>query len=315
MAKKDEVTIVPMPNSVVPRFEISVEENRTLIQAVQKFIKEQMKENEDYGKIPGIEKPSLLKPGAEKLCNIFGFGVEVQEVDKLEDWERGIFSYTYKAIIRNKRTGLVESECIGSCNSKESKYAYRWLPEFKATQEDKDNSDRQEKRLAKSGKEFVWYRVPNTDIFSQVNTLQKMAQKRAMVGAVLIATRASGFLTQDVEDMGLDDESEEVVAIDVTPKEREVKIDEAKPKAETKPAEAKPEVKPVAIRNPDLVASVKQVAFIKRLINERDVKADDYLVSYSVNSLEELTMGQASEIITKLMAMPRNEAVDEELGF
>src|SRR5712691_3578553 len=65
----------------------------------------------------------------------------------------------------------------------------------------KARSDRQEVRNAqKTGKPYTWFRVPNDDIFSQVNTLQKMAQKRAMVGAVLIATRASGFLTQDMED-------------------------------------------------------------------------------------------------------------------
>ena len=33
-----------------------------------------------------------------------------------------------------------------------------------------------------------------------VNTIQKMAQKRALVAATLIATSASEFFTQDVED-------------------------------------------------------------------------------------------------------------------
>ena len=192
--------IIPASQSVVPQFEITVDENKRRIEQVRQFVKSQMKEGEDYGVIPGVERPSLLKPGAEKLCNIFGFGVEVQEVDKLEDWDKGIFAYSYRAVIRNKRTGLVESECIGSCNSKEAKYAFRWMPDFKASEQDKARSDKQEVRQAKSGKSFTWFRVPNEDIFSQVNTLQKMAQKRAMVGAVLIATRASGFLTQDMED-------------------------------------------------------------------------------------------------------------------
>lgn len=35
------------------------------------------------------------------------------------------------------------------------------------------------------------------------NTIQKMAQKRAFVGAILMATGASEFFTQDVEDMGI----------------------------------------------------------------------------------------------------------------
>lgn len=200
--EKKPMAVVASPSSdVVPRFEISVDKNREMMAQIQQFVSEQLKEGEDYGVIPGVAKPSLLKPGAEKLCNIFGFGVEMIEVDKLEDWDRGFFNYTYKAVIRNKRTGLVESECIGSCNSKEAKYAYRWIPEFKASEPDKARADKHEVRKSKSGKDFVWFRLPNEDIYSQVNTLQKMAQKRAMVGAVLIATRASGFLTQDMEDI------------------------------------------------------------------------------------------------------------------
>lgn len=59
----------------------------------------------------------------------------------------------------------------------------------------------------KNGKKPGWeidgstYRIPNNDIFSIVNTLDKMAQKRALVAAVLIGTAASRFFTQDVEDM------------------------------------------------------------------------------------------------------------------
>src|SRR5205085_7043391 len=44
-------------------------------------------------------------------------------------------------------------------------------------------------------------RVFNPDIADQVNTIQKMAQKRALVGAVLLAVNASEFFTQDIEDI------------------------------------------------------------------------------------------------------------------
>ena len=47
---------------------------------------------------------------------------------------------------------------------------------------------------------FVLYRNPNPDGADVVNTIQKMAQKRALVAATLIATSASEFFTQDVED-------------------------------------------------------------------------------------------------------------------
>lgn len=54
------------------------------------------------------------------------------------------------------------------------------------------------------------YRIPNEDIFSQVNTLIKMAQKRAYIGAIIIASNASEFFTQDMEDFIKEDSSHNI---------------------------------------------------------------------------------------------------------
>lgn len=66
---------------------------------------------------------------------------------------------------------------------------------------------RQFKKKTSSGKEFTaWeiasiaYRVPNPDVASVVNTIQKMAQKRALIASTLLAVNASEFFTQDLED-------------------------------------------------------------------------------------------------------------------
>ena len=45
------------------------------------------------------------------------------------------------------------------------------------------------------------YRLDNEDIYSQVNTILKMAKKRALVDAALSAGRLSQVFTQDIEDM------------------------------------------------------------------------------------------------------------------
>ena len=45
------------------------------------------------------------------------------------------------------------------------------------------------------------YRVPNPDIFDQVNTLLKIAEKRAKVNCALTIGLAHEFFTQDLEDM------------------------------------------------------------------------------------------------------------------
>ncbi|KKK67335.1 hypothetical protein LCGC14_2955110, partial [marine sediment metagenome] len=52
-------------------------------------------------------------------------------------------------------------------------------------------------------------RVENDDPYTLVNTLLKMAKKRALVDAVLSATRSSGLFTQDVEDFASPEPTEE----------------------------------------------------------------------------------------------------------
>jgi len=127
-----------------------------------------MREGVDYGKIPGSKKNVLLKPGAEKLAALFGITIRVELTQSVEDWENGFFYYRYKAIA--EKNGRVLAETEGSTNSRERRYANQ-IKKGRATP------------------------------YDLVNTLQKMAQKRAIVGAVLLATGASEFFTQDLEDM------------------------------------------------------------------------------------------------------------------
>ncbi|MGC9384726.1 MAG: hypothetical protein ACP5D6_09025 [Kosmotogaceae bacterium] len=76
------------------------------------------------------------------------------------------------------------------------------------------------KRKARSGEAYdawerggTFYRIPNEDIYTQVNTLIKMATKRSYVGAIIIAANASDYFTQDIEDFS-DIEASEAISID-----------------------------------------------------------------------------------------------------
>jgi len=138
----------------VTKMEISVSEAKHQMEQLQRFVDTVMMENVDYGIIEGMHKSSLWKSGAEKLLNVHGMAAEFELVDKVEDWDNGFFYYRYKCIIKSRKYNEVIAECEGSCNSREKKYV-------------------------------------NSDPYSIVNTLQKMAQKRALVGATLIATRTS----------------------------------------------------------------------------------------------------------------------------
>ena len=229
---------------------LAVQRHDMMVQIAQKL----MVKDVDYGQIQGTEKPCLLKPGAEKLCSMFGLSPEFFLEVGTEDWTgkdygQPFFYYRYKC--RLTRNGILMGEGIGSCNSWESKYRWRWVQEDQLpTGLDKAKTVSRGGRISefefainkaetggKYGKpaaywqafkdaiergtaacimkpmknkpngERAWemdstvFRVPNPEIFDQVNTCQKMSQKRALIAGVLIATNASEFFTQDVEDM------------------------------------------------------------------------------------------------------------------
>ena len=205
-----------------------------------------------YGEpFKGAGKPTLLKPGAETIMSRFQLWPDFIERSTVEDWntEHPIFHYRYECRLIHRETGEVWGAGIGSCNSMEDKYGWRWVSEVDvppnvdkttlqirsstinefvfAVDEGKTSGDygkpeeywrkfhsaiesgdaRAVKRKARTGKEYdAWeiggdeYRIPNNNVFTIVNTIDKMAQKRAFVAAVLVATGASAYFTQDVED-------------------------------------------------------------------------------------------------------------------
>ena len=218
--------------------------------AVLDFTQQIMKAGKDYGTVPGVEKPSLLKPGAEKLCSFFGLTPQFSLVKEVEEWtgDEPFFYYFYKC--RLFRGDHVIAEGDGSCNSRESKYRYRWVGEdavpthldkkrlvvrggrvsefvfaidkaetsgkygkpasyWQAFKDaiDSGTATQIQKAIKDGSKRPAWeidatmFRVPNPDVADQVNTIQKMAQKRSLVAATLIACNASEYYTQDVEDM------------------------------------------------------------------------------------------------------------------
>lgn len=148
------------------------------------FVDKILKEKEDYGVIPGCgNKPTLLKPGAEKLSNFFGLLPKIIELDRQENFETGFFRYMYKVqLYQSHNASLILSEGIGEVNSYESKY--------------------RTKAIWENGKKIGSEDKTPAEIAGQINTMMKIAVKRAYVDAVLRATRLSHKFTQDLEDMG-----------------------------------------------------------------------------------------------------------------
>lgn len=193
-------------------YAIATVERGTMIQAARdrynimvEYVKSMMTEGKDFGKIPGSDKPTLLKPGAEKLNSLFELYPDFDPVDKFIDWQNGMFFYQYRCTLRHRRTGEEWGSGLGSCNSKESKYRYRYVATDKKPSKVEAEALKAKGigKWRKQGNDWVWMeRIENDQVFDLVNTIDKMAQKRALIAASLIACNASEFFTQDLEDLG-----------------------------------------------------------------------------------------------------------------
>ena len=200
----DETASLAIQNpDFAPSFIVRPEEAARNIEELQRFVQSQMVKGQDYGTIPGTDKPTLLKPGAERLCEMYGYAISAQVTHRIEDWERGHFSYEVRCDLIHKRTGVLVASGVGSCNSMESRYRYRWV--WPENVPEGVNKASLVTRKTKTG--ITQYRMVNDDPYSLVNTLLKMAKKRALVDAALSATRSSGIFTQDIEDMAAEDTS------------------------------------------------------------------------------------------------------------
>lgn len=197
------------------------------IQAINRFqqvARANLVEGQDYGVIPGTQKPTLLKPGAEKIAKLLGLADHYEIVDRQEDWSRPFFRYLIKCSLIGVAHGIVISEGLGECNSMESKYrwrdAKRKCPECGAEAIVKGKEQYGGGWICfakiggcgdkwKDGAEEIegqqLGRVENEDIYSQVNTILKMAKKRALVDAALSAGRLSNVFTQDMEDIPIEE--------------------------------------------------------------------------------------------------------------
>lgn len=157
-----------------------VQQSMKAIQQFQGIVQNALVPNHDYGEsFFGANKPSLLKPGAEKILMLLGLSSEYEIIEKIQDYEDGFFAYTIRCVL--KKNGQVITEGLGHCNSKEKKYT----------------SDKQ-------------------DVFMLGNTCLKMAKKRAQVDAALTVGSLSDIFTQDLEDMAQFNQSErlETMTID-----------------------------------------------------------------------------------------------------
>lgn len=187
-----------------------LEEMKEKISIAQQFFRTVMVEGQDYGIIPGTDKPTLFKAGAEKLCELYGYAPTIKEVKEEKDNETGFAHYLVVVSLYKKGTSELVAEGVGEANTMEDKFRWRWIPEWELPSDVSISGIRYRERTAKNGRKYKLYRFENESPWSLWNTVLKMAKKRALIDAVLSATRLSGIFTQDVEDLEVWIEAESV---------------------------------------------------------------------------------------------------------
>lgn len=181
-------------------------------QKATRIIAEVLEEGVDYGTIPGAGRTKVLKkPGAERLRLAFGLDFRFITVEMEKDHDRtvfyvkdgadresfGLYRYVIKCVL--SKNGRDVGEADASCSTLESKYISR--------PRDCDN------------------------------TVLKMAEKRAFIGAILFTLGMSNRFTQDIEEGEEEDRPRQRQHQQQSKPKQE--IDQAVKEAEAKAAAAK----------------------------------------------------------------------------
>jgi hypothetical protein len=213
MVTKELVARIDQP------LELSAAQVVAQVEKIHDVMRAAMREDIHFGVIPGTEKPTLFKAGAEKLGLTFRLRPEFEI--RRQPLENGHREYEVICRLIHIPTEQLLGEGLGSCSTMESKYRYRrGQPESTGKPVPqaywglrKQNPAKAQEMLG--GKDFffrkiegAWIifrksaeRVENPDIADCYNTVLKIAKKRAHVDAMLTATAASDIFThEEIED-------------------------------------------------------------------------------------------------------------------
>lgn len=157
---------------------------------VQEVMRAVMKPEVHYGIIPGTDKPTLYKQGAEVLCMAF----RVADSYQVEDLSTAdVVRYRVTCIGTHQMTGIVLGTGMGEASSGEEKY--KWRKAF----DDEFNATPENLRRIKKGK-YTTKQV-RTEPADLANTILKMANKRAKIAMTINVTACGDMFGQDLEDM------------------------------------------------------------------------------------------------------------------
>jgi hypothetical protein len=201
--------------------ELSVDAVLGRMGKVQELMRRAMQLGVDYGTIPGTKsKPTLLKPGAEKLCVMFRLAPKYRTEKHFHD--DGHLTVESTCQIYDLAENFL-GEAAAMCSTREAKYAYRRsnrkCPSCGAEAILRSKFPPRDDPQAAPG----WYcfakkggcgtnfdaddvtitgqtegRAPNEDLADSYNTVLRIAEKRALIGAVRLVTGSSALFDEEI---------------------------------------------------------------------------------------------------------------------
>lgn len=201
---------------------MTVEELHERLEFVRNVMRNEMKEEQDFGKIPGAgDRKTLLQPGAQKLLMVFNLTVQVKKEVLREFPNMDIAMHReYEFVLTIQAPNGKSWDGVGTCSTLEKKYRYRkgkrvcpecrketiilgkpeygggWICYGKKGGCGAKYEEDDERITSQSIED-----AENEDPAEVWNTVRKMAYKRALVHGAINATNTSELWTQDVEDM------------------------------------------------------------------------------------------------------------------
>lgn len=174
----------------------SIQETVQSIALLQGMVKEVLVRGIDYGRIPGTPQDSLWDPGASQIIGSFHCYCGQRRIIKLEDSEEKIVVCLEVPVI-SRNLQIEVASGIGASSTLETKYKYRWVsnPQEWAYNDEAIKTFRT-KKGREEGREVILYRIPNPEHSELLNTIVKMASKRAEVDAAESLPGVSSVLRQ-----------------------------------------------------------------------------------------------------------------------
>jgi len=171
----------PLPPRITPE---TIQETKESISLLQGMVKDMLIRGIDYGRIPGTPQDSLWDPGASQIIGSFNCYPGQRRILKLDDNEQKIVACVEVPII-SRATQQEVGSGVGAASTLETKYKYRWVanPQEWGYDEVAIKTFKTKRGKDDEGNETTLYRIPNPEHSELLNTIVKMASKRAEVDA------------------------------------------------------------------------------------------------------------------------------------